>query len=74
MQYLFPAQQFHTSCHSSNISLVIRGYLSVAGSLIDSWNGLSQSIADGATDEGRKRLQVCVGEKKPLGTLAVIHF
>jgi len=46
----------------------------VAGSLIDSWNGLSQSIADGATDEGRKRLQVCVGEKKPLGTLAVIHF
>ena len=24
---LFPAQQFHTSCHSSNISLVIRGYM-----------------------------------------------
>ena len=31
---LFPAQQSHTYCHSSNISLVIRGYMPVAGSFI----------------------------------------
>ena len=31
---LFPAQQLHISCHLSNISFVIQGYMSVAGSFI----------------------------------------
>ena len=31
--------------------------------LIDTWNSLSQSIVDGAIDQWRKRLQVCVNEK-----------
>jgi len=33
-QDLFPAQQLHTSYHSSNIRLVIRGYTPEAGSFI----------------------------------------
>jgi len=37
--------------------------------LTDTWNGLSQSIVDGAVDEWSKIFQSCVYEK---GTLAAI--
>ena len=34
--------------------------------LTDTWNGLSQSIVDGAVNEWQKRLRACMKEKKDI--------
>ena len=41
----------------------IRDVTDLRQRLIDTWNGLSQSIVDDAVDECRKRLRACVKEK-----------